>query len=344
MKKSDKEVNNNRIVWIDYLKAFACFLVIFGHLIQSLTKAGIDPIPGITNFINHFIYYFHMPLFMGISGYLYIKTKKEFTWKKYKEFEVKKIINLLVPYITFYLIFMLLNVMFASNVNSSKGIKELLGIFNNPIPPYWYLYALTSIFIIVPLLEKVFKNNTNMVLSFFFIIKAISIFWTPKIYILSSIMCWGLYFYFGSLFDKINFDKKALSMLFLLGYTILSFVVFKYTDSINSYLYKFINIILAVLGIVIFVILFKKMKSNKVLDTFKNYTFEIFLTHTIFAACFRIILMKIGIVNYIVHLILGIIVSIYIPVIMSIVSKKLKYTEFFFYPIKTYKSIKSSKN
>ena len=48
--------SNKRIEWIDYLKAFACLLVVIGHLIQSLQKAGIDNYEGLTSFINYFIY------------------------------------------------------------------------------------------------------------------------------------------------------------------------------------------------------------------------------------------------------------------------------------------------
>ena len=60
-----------RIEWVDYVKAFACFLVILGHLIQSLQKSGIDNHQNITDFINWFIYLFHMPLFMCMSGFLF---------------------------------------------------------------------------------------------------------------------------------------------------------------------------------------------------------------------------------------------------------------------------------
>ena len=87
-----------RIVWIDYLKTFACILVVIGHLIQSLQMSNIDNYPQITGFINWFIYLFHMPLFFCISGYLYEKNKKDFSWKNYKNFEIKKIINLAVPF------------------------------------------------------------------------------------------------------------------------------------------------------------------------------------------------------------------------------------------------------
>lgn len=60
-------MENKRIKWIDYLKGFACFLVVCGHLIQSFQKANIDMHLDITNFINWYIYLFHMPLFMCMS-------------------------------------------------------------------------------------------------------------------------------------------------------------------------------------------------------------------------------------------------------------------------------------
>lgn len=53
-----------RIVYIDYLKAFAIFLVILGHTIQQI--AAHD---ALFSRLFAIIYSFHMPLFMAISGY-----------------------------------------------------------------------------------------------------------------------------------------------------------------------------------------------------------------------------------------------------------------------------------
>ena len=49
-----------RIDWIDFLKAFAIFLVVWGHIIQS-------NFPNL-NTTNGFILAFHMPLFAILSG------------------------------------------------------------------------------------------------------------------------------------------------------------------------------------------------------------------------------------------------------------------------------------
>lgn len=329
-------MKKSRIEWIDYLKAFTCFLVIYGHLIQSLLKIGIDPISKLNEFLNFFIYLFHMPLFMCISGMLYFKKQKDFSWNSYKKFELKKILDLSIPYITFYVIYMTMNTIFSSSVNSAQGIEGWIGILNNPIPPYWFLYALLSIFIIVPLLEKIFQNKKiNFIILF--ILKIISLFISTKIYFIDSIMKWGIYFYLGSFINlnKKNNTYKNLVAFFI--YIICSFVLYNYKTNISTYIINFINIGMAIIGIVLMINIFKNVKKSKILDTYKNYTLQIFLTHTIFAAALRILLLKVNVRNYLIHLVVGIFASIYIPVIMSKISEKIKWTEFFFYPTKTIK-------
>lgn len=56
-----------RDLTIDTLKGFLIILVILGHLIGSLNVYGGDK-------IWNFIYTFHMPLFVLISGYFQIMT------------------------------------------------------------------------------------------------------------------------------------------------------------------------------------------------------------------------------------------------------------------------------
>lgn len=338
-----------RIEWIDYLKAFACFLVVIGHLIQSLQKANIDNHIVITNFINWFIYLFHMPLFMCMSGFLYCKTKKEFSKKNYKEFVVKKSTNLLIPYFTFYLLYLGINIMFSKSVNDPKGINELIGIINNPMPPYWFLYALLSIFIIIPLIEKLLKNNEKRVFGVLVICKIISVFLTSGIYFIDSFMWNAIYFYLGIF---INDNKKEnnkikmnlMNIALVLIYIIVALVLYNSKYFTNDIILKLTNILFAISGVFICINIFKDINNSKILDTFKKYTFQIYLLHTIFAAGMRIILLKLNITNYYIHLILGLFASIYIPVIISIVSEKIKYTEIFFYPTKTIKELKERKD
>lgn len=337
-----------RIIWVDYLKAFACFLVVLGHILQSFQVASVDPHTNITSFIIWFIYLFHMPLFMCMSGYLYCKTKKDFTWEYYKKFEIKKIINLVIPYLTFYLIYLGINVMFSSSVNTPKGLEELIGIINNPMAPYWFLYALLSIFIVVPLLEKMLKNNSKKVFMVFVLLKILSLFIETNIYFIDSIMSYAIYFYMGIFISDKNklkgMKNVIINLILIIIYVFLALILYKYKDIIYENLLDAIEILFAISGILICANCFRNIQKSKLLDTFKEYTFQIYLTHTIFAAGVRIVLFKIGVTNYWIHLVIGLFASIYIPVMISMISNKIKYTNFFFYPVKTVNELRERKD
>lgn len=335
-----------RIEWVDYLKAFACFLVVLGHLLQSLQKANLDAHTSITLFINFFIYLFHMPLFMCMSGFLYCQKNEKFTFEKYKKFEHKKIINLLIPYVTFYLLFIGINMLFARSVNRVRGIEDILNIFNKPMAPYWFLYSLLSIFIVVPLIEKIFKYNKIRIFICFVFLKILSFLGKTNIYFIDTIMAYAIYFYFGAFVNKESRNKKNKSVtnvFLVIGYVVLSLIYYKYADWCSQIVLQSINLFFAVSGIWICIRIFREINLSYFLNSFKKYTFQIYLTHTIFAAGVRIFLLKLNVTNYFLHLIIGLIASLYIPVIMSLISKKIKYTEFFFYPVKTIEDLKERK-
>ncbi len=60
----------NRIQYLDVTKCFAIFCVILGHVIQWTCPTD----PYLTNTTFQFIYSFHMPLFMTVSGFFIGKT------------------------------------------------------------------------------------------------------------------------------------------------------------------------------------------------------------------------------------------------------------------------------
>ena len=130
-------------------------------------------------------------------------------------------------------------------------------------------------------------------------------------------------------------------MIFL--YVIQSILIYFIKDKINNYVYGLISIYFAIAGIYICINIFRNIKRSIFMDTFKKYTFQIYLMHTIFAAGIRIILLKSGITKYLIHFLLGIIFSIYIPVLISIISNKIVYTNYLFYPIRTMEELKERK-
>lgn len=84
-----------RIQWLDALKLFAMFLVVWGHCIQRFLGEMTNE-----NIVYDFIYSFHMPLFMCISGFFGASLLN----LDFKTVLKKKFIQLLLPAISFSLI------------------------------------------------------------------------------------------------------------------------------------------------------------------------------------------------------------------------------------------------
>lgn len=77
-----------------------------------------------------------------------------------------------------------------------------------------------------------------------------------------------------------------------------------------------------------------KIKSNVVFAFLSKYTMPIFVMHTLFAAPFRVMLLKIEIENSAVHMVCGITISFIGPIVTAEIMKKMKVLEIFLYPEK----------
>ncbi len=82
-----------RITYIDTAKAIAIFLTILSH--SGLSRS---------NPIEQFIFSFHMPLFFLIAGWTQ-KNRKLTSVKEWKNFILKKVYTLIVPYLIYTLIY-----------------------------------------------------------------------------------------------------------------------------------------------------------------------------------------------------------------------------------------------
>lgn len=65
-------------------------------------------------------------------------------------------------------------------------------------------------------------------------------------------------------------------------------------------------------------------EENKALSWIAKYTIPIFLMHTLFAAPVRAVLMKAGIRNSLIHVVIGIAVSFFAPIVAMIILEKIK--------------------
>ena len=108
-----------------------------------------------------------------------------------------------------------------------------------------------------------------------------------------------------------------------------------YFLDIEFFVIDFFIGILACFAVILFCLyICKDNKPNSIMKFLSKYTMPVFLMHTIFAAPIRIILMKIGINNALVHIVLGLFISFAGPIIAAYIMGKIKYLDFLLYPTK----------
>lgn len=124
--------------WIDILKGIGIILVVIGHI-------------SIGNSLVKWIYSFHMPLFFILSGYVFGRGKKQYTFVKFAEKRTKSI---LVPFVVFRILLIIYWLIIESHFR------------NLDLGPIWFLIVLY----IVELISYVILEKVPLYLNCVFII------------------------------------------------------------------------------------------------------------------------------------------------------------------------------
>ena len=332
---SEKTAARTREKWVDDVKVIACILVVLGHFFQSMTKASILPENDLYEWFETTIYYFHVPLFFICSGYLYQKYSKVNSVGSWCKNVAKKALALGVPYVTFTTATWVLKKVFSSSVNDQiGGLGDTL--FLHPTAPYWYLYALFFIFLVTPTFNSVKATIVGLVVA----LSAKALILTGGgygVYAVSTILRNEIWFVLGMSICAFNVqlkDRKVQGTIFGLLFVILSIVV--YTAEIGGSAISFAIGLLACVAVILMVAEFEQ-KFGRGMDFLAKYTMPIFLMHTLFAAPMRSVLLKVGIENAVIHVVLGLGISFVGPIIAAWIMKKTKWLEFFLYPNKVIK-------
>ena len=297
-----------------------------------MTKASILPENDLYEWFETTIYYFHVPLFFICSGYLYQKYSKVNGVSSWCKNVAKKALALGVPYATFTTATWVLKKMFSSSVNDQIGsLGDTLLL--HPTAPYWYLYALFFIFLVTPTFSSVKAAAVGLVVAI--VVKGLILTGGGySVYAVSTVLSNEIWFVLGMsicVFDVQLKGRKVQGTICGLLFIILSIVV--YTAEISGSAISFAMGLLACVAVILIVTGFEE-KFGRGMDFLAKYTMPIFLLHTLFVAPLRSILMKIGIENAVIHVVLGLVISFAGPIIAAWIMKKTKWLEFFLYPNK----------
>lgn len=238
---------NNRKVGYDFLKVIAMFLVVIDHLMQ---KTIINPDKLL---IYNIIFLIQMPLFFFVSGRLSylssLRNKNDFF------VNLKKlVISLLIPYVTFNLLFCLIRTGF-----TSLYFRDLLNYLIHPTKSLWFLFALFVIKIVFLVSEKLsstFQNgNKKLITTIFYacicvIFLLIYLFIKP-FSILKLIIYYSIFFILGYLSDSILnkiCNDKVLSVVAMLITSVIFILILLLNINFHSEDDSLKNIALRLIG------------------------------------------------------------------------------------------------
>lgn len=317
-------MKQKREYWIDHTKVIACILVALGHMFQGLVQADILSQAPWIGWFNQTIYYFHVQLFFVCSGYLYQKYGVVDTFGAWKENVLKKMLSLGIPYFTFSLITWVLKAVFSGSVNNEVN-SLWYDLFVVPQSPYWYLYTLFFLFLITPTFRSKRMCVAGLVMALL-----IQIFRKTQVYAISQTANYEIWFVLGMAACVIDLPSLVGKWALGLGVSLLVLFsvasIFVWSYNVQSYGVQVIMGLLACAGVTLLALRFGK-QHNKL----AAYTMPVFLMHTIFAAGFRTVLLKIGITSGFIHIIVGHVASFLCPMIAARIMERMK-LDFFLYP------------
>ncbi|MHC0440903.1 acyltransferase family protein [Flavobacterium sp. 3-210] len=161
---------NTRFKNIDLLKGILIILVMAGHIIQGGLSESIW---------RTLIYSFHMPLFIGISGYLLnINTISQLSINDlFKKYFLRIILPWIIAVISYYIISCILG----TDLLSITKFKNFI------LPPFyhlWFIPGFLSWILLTWFLKKLFKNyNIILILGILISIIFMTLYQYPLIYI-----------------------------------------------------------------------------------------------------------------------------------------------------------------
>ncbi len=174
--------NNNRIVFVDYLRVAACFMVMLVHASENFYAADASGLAGnvsmLANEANRFWVAFYdggvartcVPLFMIVSAFLLVPMKPGQTMT---QFYKKRFTRILPPMITFMLLYTFLPLAWGGMTweQSLHDLKMIPWNFPSMGGHLWFMYPLISLYLIIPVvspwLEKASAKDEKIFIGLF---------------------------------------------------------------------------------------------------------------------------------------------------------------------------------
>lgn len=304
------EKRTGRVIYLDILKTIAIIGVLLIHITsRGYTSFEFLSFDYLVSVFFNSVVRFSVPVFVMVSGTLFLTENKEISIKKMYS---KYILRIVITLVLFSLFYEISDVIIGRIVNDvfekaqiEKAISNILN-FNTHYHLY-YLYIIVILYMLVPVLrvflKSASKRNFEYFLGFLYLFAIIlpflkSIFPNCIIgkgmtgqYIIN--LTYGMLFYFllGHYFNKYTFKKRTEDIIIIMGIiaSVITFLLSAFEVKIHGrftgrYIESMsVNVSFMASGLFVFIKRISHcVKSGKIFTHISNASFLIYLIHDIY--------------------------------------------------------------
>lgn len=323
-----------RIGYIDSLKGFAILCVVLNHVLDGYTQAGLYPDHPSMPILLTVVVYFHMPLFMLVSGYLFRTAYFDAHGQLQKRRMYRHLLNLILVYIGYDIAFGLFKLACRRYTNVSVSLADVLLFPIRPIHPYWYLYILIFYYIIFsrgPVLR-----HHKAVFYVTAVSALLSAFVSFDFFEFHNILYYALFFWIGFCY------RQGAAAWF--GSPVVTAILFTFSIVVAGLNLSGFLTLGDIPGLAILLSLglaqglwyafahLNVLRDNRLFSIFGKYSLEIYLIHSIFTAGARTVFPSFILDHYLLSVVLNFMLSSSIPVLFAFLCKRLSIHDFLFRP------------
>ncbi|NIG56319.1 acyltransferase family protein [Chitinophaga sp. Cy-1792] len=324
--ENGRQLGVARYQWVDYAKGIAIILVVYRHMLYGLQHTGLPVAQWIIDG-NNMLFSFRMPLFFLLSGLFFQAGLKK---RGPAGLLADRTNNLLYPYIIWAAIQITLQIVFSRFANADRSLWSYAEIFIQPrsLDQLWYLFALFNVTALYLFNHSIARFNTTQQLLLGLVFLGLAP-WAVPVSTCYDVMLHYIFFSIGVAVAPSLLNDNAQQQLAQGKYLLLLLPVFAYSQwyfLLHQQLNLFLYAVIALVGSLFMILLSAWLAKFNVLGVFKiigTYSLYIYLLHVMLAAVLRSMLIKCGIHN--VPVLLLLLIAGAIPLSVLVYKTMLKY-------------------
>ena len=280
-----------RIVWLDLLRVIAMMSIIFYHVAGN--TLGTYNITGTSKTVYEIIMLllsFAIPIFMMISGYIFLNPNKKIT---VKEMLSKYCFRILLAILIFGSMFVLIEQVYLNNFDILELIKRV--VFNDTWAHMWYLYLILGIYLITPIFKLITDNIDDKRFNYLIILLFIFTICIPE---LNRLLKWNIdlsigitstyifYYFYGYYLGTKKLTNTYKCVSYVLGILSIILVIVSYLFKLDIVVLSYVSFTSFFIANLVFILLkdikIKNKNISNLITSVAVCSYGIYIFHQLF--------------------------------------------------------------